>query len=372
MKRFSKLFPGAIVTSALVFALAACGANNNQAEVSGDPSVSLVGVPEIFASETRPRLMVIRQIGGDDHTAQFLAGARREGEALGFDVTTFTANGNTPQFHDAISQAIVDEFDAVIISHGSDDATVEYVRRLTANGVAVVAFDSHADIADIAGATLTSQDDAALARQALDALVGHTGGEGNIIYLWVDGFPPMVRRNAVYQEILAANPGLNEIARFGVAADDTTLQTQNAVNAMLINHDVGAVDAIFATWDAFALGATQALNEAGRREIPIFGIDISNQALQIMQQEDSPWKYSAAVDPALVGAVNVRIAALILAGYETPNTYDLEASLIRQSDLLAAAVPVNMITLADVIPGWGMSDSFNQSWMDTLRQFHGN
>ena len=369
MKGFSKKIVVLFSLLAVMLVLVACDSDDNSSEevAAGGSEVSLEGVPEVFQGDEQPRLMVIRQIGGDDHTAQFLAGAQREGEALGFDVTTFTANGNTPQFHDAIAQAIQEGYDAFIISHGSDDATVEYVRQIAESGAAVVAFDSHSDIADIDGATLTSQDDAALAQQALDALVEHTGGEGNIIYLWVDGFPPMVRRNVVYQEILDANPGLNEIGRFGVAADDTTLQTQNAVNALLISHDVGEIDAIFATWDAFALGATQALTEAGREEIPIFGIDISNQALQIMQEENSPWQYAAAVDPALVGSVTVRIAALQLAGYDTPDTYDLEASLIRQSDLLAADEPVNMVTLSDVIPGWGESDSFNEPWMDTLR-----
>lgn len=49
--------------------------------------------------------MVIRKIGGDDHTAQYLAGAKAEGEALGFKVDTYSANGDTAKFHDAIKQA---------------------------------------------------------------------------------------------------------------------------------------------------------------------------------------------------------------------------------------------------------------------------
>ena len=38
----------------------------------------------------------------------------------------------------------------------------------------------------------------------------------------------------------------------------------------------GEIDAIFATWDAFAIGAAQAVREAGRDEISIYGIDVSN------------------------------------------------------------------------------------------------
>jgi simple sugar transport system substrate-binding protein len=58
---------------------------------------------------------------------------------------------------------------------------------------------------------LTSQDDEALAQLALDQLVKETKGEGNIVYLWVDGFPPMVRRNKVYKDVLSKNPGKNNV-----------------------------------------------------------------------------------------------------------------------------------------------------------------
>ncbi|MCL1951177.1 MAG: sugar ABC transporter substrate-binding protein [Turicibacter sp.] len=333
-----------------------------------NPTADLEGVPEVFTTGEQPRIMVLRMIGGDDHTAQFLAGAQQEGQSFGFDVTTFTANGNTAQFHDALSQAINQGYDGFIISHGDDEGTLGYIRQIAEAGIPVVAFDSHGEIAGLPGATLTSQDDEGLASQALSALLEATGGDANIIYLWVDGFAPMVRRNNVYQEVLQNNPGLVEVGRFGVAAEDTSLQTQNAVAAMLLQHPVGEIDAIFATWDAFALGAARALTEAGREEIQIFGIDVSNTALGVMQEENSPWAYTAAVDPRLIGAINMRLIALKLAGYDTPSTFDLEAALISQEALNAVDTMVNMANLADLIPGWGQSGDFEADWMPVLRE----
>ncbi|MFC0558926.1 sugar ABC transporter substrate-binding protein [Halalkalibacter alkalisediminis] len=349
--------------------LTGCSAGGNAAEEAAAP-VSFENVPERFANGEGANIKVIRKIGGDDHTAQFLAGAKEEGESFGFNVDVFTANGDTAKFHDAIAQALEEDYDGFIISHGDDTATVDSVKALTEKGKSVVTFDSTGDLADVAGVTLTSQDDEALATLALDQLVQDSNGEANIVYLWVDGFLPMVRRNNVYQDVLAKNPGINEVERFGVAAADTSVQTQNAVAAMLTKHPEGEIDAIFATWDAFAIGAARAIKEAGRDEIKIYGIDVSNADLLEIQEEGNPWKYTAAVDPKLIGAVNMRIVAKKLAGEDTPDSYDLEASLISQEQLLQADEAVNMVNLANLVDGWGQSTAFEEEWMDVLKEYY--
>lgn len=350
--------------------LTGCASGGESKQTSGKALSSLEGVPERFTKDDQVKIKVIRKIGGDDHTAQFLAGAKQEGESLGFKVDVFTANGDTAKFHDAINQALQQDYDGFVISHGDDAATVEDVKKLTEAGKSVVTFDSNADIAQVNGVTLTSQDDEALAKLALDQLVKDQKGKANIVYLWVDGFPPMVRRNKVYQETLKANPEIEEVERFGVAAADTSTQTQNAVAAMLNKHKKGEIDAIFATWDAFAIGAARAIKEAGRDEIKIYGIDVSNADLQEIQGKDSSWKYTAAVDPKLIGAVNIRLLAKKLAGEETPQTYDLEASLVSQEQLQKSKDPVNMVNLANIIDGWGKSNAFEEAWMKTLKDYY--
>ncbi|RCW71942.1 sugar ABC transporter substrate-binding protein [Saliterribacillus persicus] len=343
------------------------GAEGSSGEES-EGEASLEGVPEAFQSEEQLKVMVVRKIGGDDHTAQYLAGAKREGEALGMQVDTFSANGDTAKFHDTINQAIDQGYDGLVISHGDDEATVELVQEARDSGIEVVTFDSNQGLMDVEGVTLTSQDDEALATLALDKLVEEQAEDANILYLWVDGFPPMVRRNAVYQDVLEANPDITELERFGVASENTSVDTQNAVASMLNKYPEGEIDAIFATWDAFAIGATRALNEANRTEIDVYGIDVSNADLQMMQEEGSPWKYTAAVDPMLIGSVNIRILAKKIAEEETPQTYDLEASLISQEALLSAEEEVNMQNLVDVIDGWGETSEFEEDWMITLKE----
>ncbi|WP_110926188.1 sugar ABC transporter substrate-binding protein [Bacillus massiliglaciei] len=356
--------------AAIASALLLTGCSSSTSEAKKEEKVSFENVPERFAEGQGAKIKVIRKIGGDDHTAQFLAGAKEEGESLGFQVDTYTANGDTAKFHDAIAQSLQEDYDGYIISHGDDAATVKDVQKLVDAGKSVVTFDSNGDLANIDGVTLTSQDDEALAAQAIDKLIEEQDGKANIAYLWVDGFPPMVRRNAVYQKKLKENPGIQEVERFGVASADTAVQTQNAVAAMLNKYPKGKLDAIFATWDAFAIGAARAIKEAGRDEVKIYGIDVSNADLQEIQAKGSSWAYTAAVDPKLIGAVDLRLLAKKLAGEETPQKYDLEASLISQSDLQKSKTPVNMGNLSQTVEGWGTSDAFEEDWMKTLKDHY--
>ncbi|MDQ6423330.1 sugar ABC transporter substrate-binding protein [Paenibacillus sp. LHD-117] len=366
--RNKKLQALLILLLVIVVAATGCGVDTGK---KGGSVQDVESVPASLKDKGEINIKVIRKIGGDDHTAQFLAGAKQEGEALGFNVDTFSADGDTAKFLDAIDQAAEGDVDAVILSHGDDPATVEAAQKLRDKGIEVVAFDSTGDLSAVEGVTLTAQKDEALAQYALDQLVQEQGPDANIVYLWVDGFPPMVRRNAVYEEVLGNNPGIKEVERFGVANENTSVETQNAVAAMLSKYPKGELDAIFATWDAFAIGAARALIEAGRTEVKIYGIDVSNADLQVMQEKDSPWAATAAVDPKLIGAVTVRLAAKKLAGEETPATYDLDAALITQESLGKSDKAVNMQTLADIIPGWGTSDAFEEAWMKDLKAANG-
>jgi len=359
-----------LMTLSLGLLLTGCSSGETNLNTNVSEKISLEDVPELFNNGEEVKVKVIRKIGGDDHTKQFLAGAKEEGEALGLTVDVFSADGDNDKFHNEIKKALEEDYDGFIISHGEDEETVEDIRKLVEKGKSVVTFDSHMDIEKIKGVTVTSQDDEAIATLALEQLIEDFDGQANIVYLWVDGFPPMIRRNVIYQERLAKNLGIKEVGRFGIASPDTSEQTEAAVAELLRQHPKGEIDAIFATWDAFAIGAVRALKEAGREEIKIYGVDVSNADLELMKESGNPWKYTAAVDPKLIGAINMRLVVKKLAGEETPQKYNLEAYLIDQEEIQASKETVTMDNLGEVLPGWGLSTELEEQWMRTLKEYY--
>ncbi|MFG1175602.1 sugar ABC transporter substrate-binding protein [Erwiniaceae bacterium CAU 1747] len=323
-------------------------------------------VPEKIASHNGPvRIAVIRNLGSDDNTTQFVQGAIQQGKALGFKVSTFLTNGDDAKFQDFVNQAISQKYDGIILSQGRAPYAAPLIKKIVDSGIAVSVFDTSVD-GTIPGATVTQQDDASLTKLSFGQLIQDHNGKANIIKLWVAGFPPMERRQAAYRQLLQENPGIHELESVGAVSSDVQGDTANKVGALLAKYPRGKVDAIWGTWDAFSQGAMKALKENGRTEIKLYSIDVSNQDLQLMREAGSPWKVTAAVDPKLIGATNMRLVALKLAGEPTPDSYEFKATTIPQALLIAQPGPVNVAGLSKIIPGWGQTEDFVAPWFATL------
>lgn len=324
-------------------------------------------VPAIIANHDGPvRVAVIRNLGSDDNTTQFVAGAIQEGRKLGFKVSTFLSNGDDARFQDFVNQAISQKYDGIILSHGKDPYSTALVKRIADAGIKVSVFDTPVN-QPVEGVTVTAQDDASLAQLSLDQLIKDTNGKANIVKLWVAGFPAMERRQVVYEKVLKANPGIHQLESIGAVSSDVQGDTANKIGAILAKYPKGKIDAIWGAWDAFAQGAYKALQENGRTEIKLYSIDVSNQDLQLMHQADSPWKQTVAVDSKLIGATNMRLIANKIGGEATPATYQFKASAISQAQLAAQSGAVNVASLNKIIPGWGESDDFVAPWFATLQ-----
>lgn len=366
-KRWLNIYFVILIT--LVIGFTGCLPEETSKKVQGKKVIYSKNIPEkISKNKSGIKIGVIRKIGGDDQTTQFLAGVKKEAEALGFTVDIFSANGDSVNFHNEIDKALYRGYDGVIISHGDDAESVEDVKKLTNKGIKVVTFDSNPEISKIEGVTCTFQDDEALAGLALYYLKKVTGGNANIEYLWVDGFQPMVIRNKVYDKFKIDNPGIKEVHRFGVSTADAIVQTQIAVDKALIKYPKGKLDVIFATWDSFAKAATSSVKDAGRNDVKIVSIDVSDADLKLMQEIGSPWVATAAVSSNVVAAVDVRILAKKIAEEQTPDTYKFSGNLITQSQLKDYGKTVTMKNLSEIIPGWGRSDAFDNQWIKELRE----
>ena len=312
------------------------------------------------------KVAAIRNLGSDDNTNQFLAGIKEEADGLGIQIDTFITNGDDAKFQDFVEQAIAKKYNGIILSHGKDPYSTGLAKKIVENKISLVVFDT-ALSEKIPGVTVTAQADESLAEISLGGIVKDFGGKAKILKLWVAGFPPMERRQVVYKKTLEANPGIVELESIGAVSSDVPGDTANKINAILAKYPKGKIDAIWGSWDAFAQGAYKALKESKRTEIKIYSIDVSDQDLQLIQERDSPWVSTAAVDPKLIGTLSLRLLAKKLIGEETPDSYEFKATEIRQADLAKSATAVNSLGLASIVPGWGQSDDLNSPKLQELR-----
>ncbi|MGE5701031.1 MAG: sugar ABC transporter substrate-binding protein [Clostridia bacterium] len=353
------------------FLLTACGGGGSSTPANNAPAEKISGVPD--GVQGGKKVAVVRNLPSDDHTKQFFDGARSEGESFGFKVDTFIADNDDAKFQELVAQAIQKDYDGLIISHGKKDYSFDMLKPAIDKGMKVVTFDTviEKDGKGIDQITTTFQDDFKLAELSLTevAALSKDGKPVNVIKLWFGpGVPPLDRR----QEIYAKFEQENKIKTIEVIGPTNFQDVQGdiaaKVGSILAKYPPGTVDAIWGSWDEMAKGAYKAMKDNNRTDIKLISIDVSNQDINLMREEGSTWLSTAAVDPKLIGMVDMRLLAKKFAGEETPATFDLEAKLIKKEQLKA---DTNMLTLKDVIEGWGASDAFNEPWMDPLRKAFG-
>jgi simple sugar transport system substrate-binding protein len=353
----------AILIIAFLMLLAGCAGKTDQATTK-----KLDGVPE--GVQGGIKIGVIRNLPSDDHTKQFLDGARSEGESFGFKVDTFIAENDDAKFQELVAQAVQKDYDGLIISHGKKDYSYDMIKPALDKGMKVVTFDTVVDKdgKSFDEVTTTFQDDFKLAQLSLDEIsaLSTDGKPVRVIKLWFGpGVPPLDRRQTIYEKYEKDN----KIKTLEIIGPTNFQDVQGDVGAkvssILAKYPKGSVDAIWGSWDEMAKGGYKAMKENNRTDIKLISIDVSNQDINFMREDKSNWLSTAAVDPRLIGLMDMRLMAKKLAGEQTPKTYDLEAKLIKKEDLKEG---INMMNLKEVIDGWGKSDEFNEDWMDKLRK----
>lgn len=109
-------------------------------------------------------------------------------------------------------------------------------------------------------------------------------GEGTVIALTHRPHPGVVKRCEAFDNIIKEYPNITLITEQHVPAEQPINDAQDIVeNLLLANPDKDSVTAIWAAWDEPAIGATKALQEAGRDEVIVTGVDGNEQAVALIE-----------------------------------------------------------------------------------------
>ncbi|GHV75030.1 sugar ABC transporter substrate-binding protein [Spirochaetia bacterium] len=315
------------------------------------------------------KVAVVRNLAAGDHTQQFLEGCVTEGRALGFIVDTFVTDGDNAKCQNTLEQVIQKDYDGIILSHGEAGYTYNALKPAVDKGMKVVTFDSVPYLNGdpngtiLTGVTSTAQEDAKLAELSLASIVANFPADKQpikVIRAWMGpGVPPLDRRQAIYDRYVKEGK-ITEVALVGpVDSANARGGTQDALAALLPRYPAGTVDAIWGSYDELAKGCLQALDDAGRKDIKIMSIDISNDDINLMLSHPDVWVSTAAVDPKLIGIADMRLLAAKFVGETTPDTYNLDAQGVKTTDLNSS---ITMVNIASVVNGWGQETGVFDSY----------
>jgi ribose transport system substrate-binding protein len=210
-------------------------------------------------------------------------------EQDGFQVNVQDGRQDLGQQNDQVDALIQQGADLILLNAVDSAGIASAVARAQAAGIPVVAVDVDAQGADAAVTT----DNVEAGRQSCQALVDEIGGSGNIFI--IEGTPTSAPQDRVKgcEEVLAANPGVQVVAR-QAGKNDRDSGLQLATDMLTANQDVKG---IFAINDPEALGADLAVQQAGRTGVVITGVDGSPEAVKALQDPNSNFYATPAQDP---------------------------------------------------------------------------
>ncbi len=305
---------------------------------------------------------LVRQSGVGDYFQQWGSGATAQIEAAGGKVTAYDARGDNGKQVTMFDQAINSKPDVIIVDHGLADSVNPKIDQAIKDGIPVVVYD--VAIANCA-AMYISQNDESMATAILGDLKKENPNGGKIAYVNVSGIAPLDSRDKVYQQFLKDNPSFTQAAHFGKytesVASDTAAEGAAALKA------APDTTLVFCAYDELCKGTLIALRQDNMIDkVKVYGIDVSTADIQQMTADGSPWRATAATDPANVGAIVARAAIAAGAGVKMPEKMTIPAALITQ-DMLREKKVANMDDLRKALPELSTPNILGASWIPEIK-----
>jgi ribose transport system substrate-binding protein len=230
-------------------------------------------------------------------------------QAQGYQVTVVDTARDNAAINGEITTAVAQEVDAIVTAFGSPQEFGEGLAAAGAAGVPVFGLDT----GGVVEPTLVNvtTDNGFLGTSTAQAIIDAHEGSGKVIMIHFDPFEPVRLRAEAAKALFEAN-GWEIIEYVQGDPEDSTGFAKATTLDLLSKHPTGEVDAVWAGWDASALGAYQATQEAGRSEVLVTGVDGQDFA-QAEVAKGGNWIATARQDwptiaTTLVGIINDHFA----------------------------------------------------------------
>lgn len=211
-------------------------------------------------------------------TQMYLEGFEAEAAGKGWNVNVIDTAGDVAAVISRIEDAVTQKVDAIVIN--VDPAQVAAgLEAAAAASIPVIGMDSGADPLVVTNVTSNGY---AMAAETSVYVANRIEGKGRIVMFVFDAFPPVQIRGVIADAVFGNYPDIEVIDRITPDVQDGGIADSRAKMEALLaaNPEKGSISAVWAAWDQPALGALQAIEDAGRADegIVIVGIDANPQA----------------------------------------------------------------------------------------------
>jgi len=201
-------------------------------------------------------------------------------EAKGYNVSVYDSANDTSKFASDIETSVISKVDAIIIVSADPKLCESQIKEASAAGIPV--FGCDAGYIDSMQMNATS-DNYQMGEMIATYLFDQMGKKGTVVHLTHRPHPGVVKRTLAMEDLLPKYPNIKLLSEHHVDVPNQINNSKVIVENLLTAYpQKGSINAILCAWDEPAIGATQALMEAGRDEVLVVGVDGNEQAVKLI------------------------------------------------------------------------------------------
>ena len=209
-----------------------------------------------------------------------------EAKNRGINLKFSDAQGKQENQTAALRSFVTQRVDAIILAPVKETGWEVVLRDAKKANIPVVLVDRGISAPSDLYATLIASDFVAEGRMAGEWLAKATGGNCRIAELQGStGAAPAIDRAKGFREAIAKYPGMKIIEGLSQTGDFTRAKGKDVMQAFLKSPNGGQIQAVYAHNDDMALGAIQAIEEAGKKagtDIKVVSVDGGKSALDAL------------------------------------------------------------------------------------------
>ncbi|GIK75073.1 MAG: sugar ABC transporter substrate-binding protein [Chloroflexota bacterium] len=245
----------------LIVSLAGCTA------VAPAPSAGDAAAP----AEASITVAVVTPYMANATTKYAIEQFEKYGKEQGWNVTVTDTNADFNQLVSRIEDAVTQQVDAIVLGMGDPAQMTKGLEAAQAAGIPVFGLDAGNGPGVVLNIT---SDNGQLGKETAHFLAEAIGGKGNVIMFTHDPHPGVRARAEAAAAEFANYPEITVIEKKHIEVPGPVDFARNATQDLLTAYpNDGDIAGIWAGWDEPALGATQAIEAAGRSGIVVVGID---------------------------------------------------------------------------------------------------
>ncbi|MFC5404575.1 sugar ABC transporter substrate-binding protein [Cohnella soli] len=245
----------------LLIGLTACGSSKN----SGSKTISIM-TPYLSSVTTNEMVESLKKLAADN----------------GWKTNVIDTKSDIGQLASRMEDVISSKTDAIVLVSTDPNQLKSQIQRAKEKNIPVFGCDSGYIDGMVTNAT---SDNKAMSKMISEYLFEKIGANGKVVVLTYRPHPGVLARTLQLDEMLKDNAGITKVTEQQVVVPGPIENSRKQMESILLSNKAeGSITAVWAGWDEPAIGAAQAIEAAGRKDIIVTGIDGNSQAVDMIKK----------------------------------------------------------------------------------------